>query len=103
MPETFSQHDAADHLQTDEDVAAYLEASAEDGNPAAMVVALGTVARTRNMSQLARDAGMTREGIYKALAPGGNPAFGTVGRVARALGYEVAFRPVRATSRNDAG
>ncbi len=103
MPETFSQYDAADYLKTDEDIAAYLEASAEDGDPAAMVVALGTVARARNMSQLARDAGMTREGIYKALAPGGNPAFGTVAKVAQALGYEMAFRSIQAASKNKAG
>ena len=93
MPETFSRFDAADYLKTDEDVAAYLEASAEDGDPAAMATALGTVARARNMSQLARDTGMTREGIYKALSPDGNPAFATVARVARAMGFEIAFRP----------
>lgn len=93
MPETFSRFDAADYLKTDEDVAVYLEASAKDGDPAAMATALGTVARARNMSQLARDTGMTREGIYKALSPDGNPAFATVARVARAMGFEIAFRP----------
>lgn len=94
MPETFSHYDAADYLKTDEDISAYLEASAESGDPAMMAAALGAVARARNVSQLARDVGMTREGIYKALAPDGNPAFATVAKVARALGYEMAFRPI---------
>ena len=94
MAETFSRFAAADYLTTPEDIAAYLEASAESGDPAAMAAALGAVARAQNMSQLARDTGMTREGLYKALAPGGNPAFGTVAKVARALGFEVSFRPI---------
>ncbi len=93
MAETFSRFDAADYLKTDEDIAAYLDASAEDGDAGALAVALGTVARARNMSELARETGMTREGLYKALAPGGNPAFGTVAKVARALGFAIAFRP----------
>ena len=97
MTETLSRFDAADYLKTDEDIAAYLEASAEEGDAAVMVTALGTVARARNISQLARETGMTREGIYKALSPGGNPGFGTVVKVARAMGFDVAFRP-RVTS-----
>ena len=93
MPETFSTFDAADYLKTDSDVAAYLEASAAEGDPAAMACALGTVARRRNVSQLARDTGMTREGIYKALSADGNPAFATVVKLAGAMDFEVAFRP----------
>jgi probable addiction module antidote protein len=57
-----------------------------------MAAALGTVARARNVSQLARETGMTREGIYKALSSDGNPAFGTVVKVARAIGFDVVFR-----------
>jgi probable addiction module antidote protein len=93
MAEIFSRFDAADYLKTDEDIAAYLEASAAEGDPAAIAAALGTVARARNVSQLARDTGMTREGIYKALSQDGNPAFATVVKVARAMGFDVAFRP----------
>ena len=93
MAETFSRYDAADYLKTDEDIAAYLEASAEDGDAAAMAIALGTVARARNVTQIARDTGLTREGIYKALSPDGNPAFATVVKVARAMGFDVTFRP----------
>jgi probable addiction module antidote protein len=94
MAERFRRFDAADYLETPEDIQAYLDAAAEDGDPAALAAALGAVARARNMAQLARETGMTREGLYKALSPGGNPAFATVAKVARVLGYELAFRPV---------
>jgi probable addiction module antidote protein len=92
MAETFSRFDAADYLTTDEAISTYLEESTRTGDPSVMAAALGTVARARNVSQLARDTGMTREGIYKALSPDGNPAFATVVKVARAMGFEVAFR-----------
>lgn len=93
MPkETFSRYDTADYLTTEEDIAAYLEACAEEGDPALLVAALGDVARARNMSQLARATGMTREGLYKALSGQGNPSFATVAKVARALGMRIAFR-----------
>lgn len=93
--ETFSRYDSADYLKTEDDIAAYLEAIMdEDGDdPALIAHALGVVARARNMSQLARDAGMTREGLYKALSGEGNPSFATVLKVARALGLRVAFQP----------
>jgi probable addiction module antidote protein len=94
MTETFSRFDAADYLDSDEAIAAYLEASAAEGEPAAMAAALGTVARARNVSQLARETGMTREGIYKALSADGNPAFATVVKVARAMGFRVVFEAV---------
>lgn len=95
MAETFSCFDAADYLSTPEDIQAYLEAAAEDGDPAVMMAALGTVERAQNMSKLARDVGMTREGLYKALKPDGNPAFSTIAKIVRALGYEVMFRAAR--------
>jgi probable addiction module antidote protein len=91
MSETFSRYDAADYLKTAEDIAAYLEASAEENDPAQMVLALGAIARARNMTQLARDAGMTREGLYKALSEDGNPGFATIARIAKALGLRVRF------------
>jgi probable addiction module antidote protein len=94
MNETFSRYDTADYLKTDEDIAAYLEACAEENDPALMAQALGAVARARNMSQLARDTGLTREGLYKALSADGNPSLATVMKVARALGYQLTFRPV---------
>lgn len=94
MAETFTRFDAADYLKTDEDVAAYLEAAAEDGDYSSFAAALGAVARARNMSQLARETGLSREGLYKALAADGNPAFSTVARVARALGFHMSIRPI---------
>ncbi|MBN2700566.1 MAG: putative addiction module antidote protein [Methylothermaceae bacterium] len=93
--ETFSRYDTADYLETEADIAAYLEAVMEEGgdDPAYVARALGVVARARNMSQLARDAGMSREGLYKALSGEGNPSFASVVKVARALGLRVTFQP----------
>jgi len=88
--------DAAKHLTTPEDVAIFLDESAKMGDPAVMIGALATVARAQNMSALARDAGITREGLYKALEPENKPAFATVAKIARALGYRVALLPIEA-------
>src|SRR5690625_7466661 len=84
MAEKFSHFDSADYLETSEDIALYLEACMEEGgdDPAFIAHALGVVARARNMSQLARDTGMSREGLYKALSGEGNPSFDTVLKVA---------------------
>ena len=70
VKETFSRYDSADYLKTEEDIVAYLDAVMEEGgdDPAYIAHALGVIARARNMSQLARDTGLTREGLYKALA-----------------------------------
>ncbi|MES2886052.1 MAG: addiction module antidote protein [Pseudomonadota bacterium] len=94
--ETFSRYDSADYLHSEESIAAYMEAVMEESgdDPALVAQALGTVARARNMSQLARDTGMTREGLYKALSGEGNPSFATVMKVATALGLKMSFHPV---------
>lgn len=86
--------DSAEHLKTDEDIQLYLEACLEEAgdDPAFIVHALGVIARARNMSQLARDTGLTREGLYKALSPEGNPTFSTVARVAKALGLQISVQ-----------
>ena len=91
MAETFTRWDAADHLQSKEDVRLYLEACAEEdpGDGSLIRAALNDIARAQNMSQLARDIGMTREGLYKALSENGNPSFATVMRVTRALGMHL--------------
>lgn len=83
--------DSADYLKTEADRTAYLEACLEEApdDPAFIANALGAVARSRNMSQLARDTGLTREGLYKALSTEGNPSFGTVLKVVNALGYRL--------------
>ncbi len=93
--ETFSRYDTADYLKSDEDIARYMEAVMEEGgdDPAYIAHALGAIARARNMSQLARDTGLTREGLYKALSGEGNPSFATVMKVAHALGLKLTFRP----------
>ncbi|MCX7060809.1 MAG: putative addiction module antidote protein [Gammaproteobacteria bacterium] len=91
--ETFSRYDVADYLKDEADIAAYLEAVIEDSgsDAAAIAHALGDVARARNMSQLARDTGMTREGLYKALSGTGNPSFATILKVSQALGLKMVF------------
>ena len=89
--------DSAEHLKSDEDIQLYLEACIEEAgdDPAFIVHALGVIARAKNMSQLARDTGLTREGLYKALSPDGNPEFATIMKVIRALGIRLHATHVR--------
>jgi probable addiction module antidote protein len=93
MKETFSRYDTADYLKSEADMAAYLEACLEEApdDPAFIAAALGTIARARGMVQLAKETGLTREGLYKALSKDGNPRLGTVLKVLRALGLK--FKP----------
>ena len=81
--------DAAKHLKTEDDMAAYLEAALEDGDPALIAAALGDIARAKGMSHIARETGLGRESLYKALSPDGNPEFSTVLKVVRALGLRL--------------
>ncbi|HTR44326.1 MAG TPA: addiction module antidote protein [Thermodesulfovibrionales bacterium] len=81
--------DVVAHLRTDEDMAAYLEAVLEDGDSALVSAALGDIARARGMTEIAREAGLGRESLYKALSPEGNPEFSTVMKVVRALGLKL--------------
>ncbi len=99
--ETFSRYDTADYLKTEGDVARYMKAVMDEApdDPAFIAHALGVVARARNMSQLARDSGLTRVGLYKALSREGNPTFATVMKVARALGFRVSFTPTASSPR----
>ena len=96
MTITTKPWDSAKYLKTEEDIRLYMEACLEEAGdaPAFIVQALGVVARAGNMSQLARDTGLTREGLYKALSPGGNPTYATVTKVAQALGFKVTVQPV---------
>jgi probable addiction module antidote protein len=82
-------YDAAEYLATEEEMAAYLDAALEEGEPALVIQALGTIAKERGMSQIARDTGLGRESLYKALSLGGNPEFATVIKVIRALGIRL--------------
>ena len=84
--------DPAEHLQSEEDMAAYLEAALEEGDASLFAAALGDVARAKGMSQLARETGLGRESLYKALSPSGNPSFATVQKVASALGLRLHAR-----------
>nr|WP_298522812.1 addiction module antidote protein [uncultured Halomonas sp.] len=86
---TFSRYDTADYLRDEHDVQAYLDAALEDGDPAMIALALGNIARARNISQLARETQMSREGVYKALSGQGNPSFATIAKLASALGYRI--------------
>ena len=93
MTETFTKWDAAEHLRTPEDARLYVQACADEdpGDGSLIRAALNDVARAGNMAGLAREAGMSREGLYKALAADGNPTFATVLRITRALGMHVRF------------
>jgi probable addiction module antidote protein len=89
MTEKFSRYDTADYLNTSEDMALYLEACLEENDPALIAHALGVIARARGMTQLAKDTGISREGLYKALSADGNPEFATILKVTRALGIKL--------------
>lgn len=81
--------DAAEHLEAKADIVAYLEAALEDGDPAVIAAALGDIARSKGMTQIARETGLGRESLYKALSTEGNPEFTTVLKVLKALGLRL--------------
>ncbi|GAB1394791.1 putative addiction module antidote protein [Rhodocyclaceae bacterium] len=91
MAEKFSRYDTADYLKTEEDMVLYLDACIEEdpGDGSLIRTALGSIARAKGMSQLARDTGISREGLYRALSADGNPEFSTVMKVIRALGVKL--------------
>lgn len=90
----FSRYDVVDYLKSEEDIAGYLDACIEEaGDDAAYIAAaLGDIARARGMAQLAKDTGISREGLYKALSPDGNPSLATVLKVVKALGLKLTAR-----------
>lgn len=92
---TFARYDTADYLETEDDIAAYLEAAMEEAgdDPAYIARALGAVARARNMTALAREVGMSRVGLNKALSGEGNPTLATVMKVTKVLGLKVSIQP----------
>jgi probable addiction module antidote protein len=93
--ENFAPYETSDYLVDIQDAAAYLEAALEEAgdDPAYIAQALGTIARSGNVSELARRVGMSREGLYKALSAEGNPSFATILKVAKALGLRLHFEP----------
>jgi probable addiction module antidote protein len=86
-------YDDAALLKNQKDIASYLEAALEDGDPRVIAAALGNIARAKGMSQLAQKAGLGRESLYKALSPDGNPEFSTILKVVRALGLRLHAEP----------
>ena len=91
IPKGFSRWDVVEHLKTEDDLQDYLDACFEEdpGDGSLVRAALGDIARVRGMAQLARDTGLAREGLYKALSAEGNPEFSTVMRVIQALGLKL--------------
>lgn len=85
----FAPFDPADYLEDEETIAEYLSVALEDPNPDMFLVAVRNVARARGMAQLARDSGLGRESLYKALTPGARPRYDTVLKVLRALGVKL--------------
>ncbi|PKL44176.1 MAG: putative addiction module antidote protein [Candidatus Riflebacteria bacterium HGW-Riflebacteria-1] len=81
--------DAAEYLKTEEDMAAYLEAALEENDPSLIAAALGDIARAKGMAQIAKETGLGRESLYKALSPEGNPEFSTILKVVKALGLQL--------------
>ena len=90
-PVRTTPYNVAEHLRTSEEMVAYLDAWLEEApdDAAGITKALGDIARAKGMTQVARDAGLSRESLYRALGAGGNPSFATVLKVARALGLKL--------------
>lgn len=95
MTEKIKSFEAADYLDNEEVIAEYLNAALEDENPDVFLMAISDVAKARGMSKLAKDAGLGRESLYKALAPGAKPRYDTVMKLLRALGVDLQATPAQ--------
>ncbi|WP_347883226.1 addiction module antidote protein [Pseudomonas aestiva] len=97
--------DVAEHLRDEEDIRLYIEAAQEEApNDAAFLAkVLGDVARARNISQLARETGITRETLYKVTRGEGNPTLDTISKLANALGFRLTLQPLAGTEKVAAG
>lgn len=93
MKKKLAPFDAAEYLDNEEVIAEYLNAALEDENPDIFLVAISDVAKARGMAQLAKDTGLGRESLYKALAPGAKPRYDTILKLIRALGVELHTTP----------
>ena len=87
------EFDAAEYLDNEQEIAAYLSAILAEDDPGLLAAALGDLARARGMSEIAHSSGITREALYKALRPGAQPRYETVARVCKALGVKLEVRP----------
>ncbi len=90
--------DVANYLNDEQDIAAYLQAAIEDGDPALLAAALGDIARARGMTQLARDTGLSRESLYKSLSGERAPSSDTLFKVIHAMGFKLSLAPVTPTA-----
>lgn len=90
----FAPFDVADYLDSEETIAEYISAALEDPNPDVFLAAVRDVARARGMAQLAKDAGVGRESLYKALTPGAKPRYETVAKLLHALGVKLSATPL---------
>lgn len=90
----FSPFDAADYLEDEETISYYITAALEDPNPDVFLSAVRDVARARGMAQLAKDAGLGRESLYKALSPGAKPRYDTMLKLLHALGVKLQASPI---------
>ena len=88
--------DMAETLKTEEDIQIYLKMVMEENDPAELAHALGVIAKARGMTQIAKDAGIGRESLYKALRPNANPRYETISRVLNALGLKLVAVPIDA-------
>ncbi len=88
-----STWDVSEYLNSEEEIAAYLNAVVEEDDPALLQAAIGDVAKARGMSEIARTAGVGRESLYKSLSTDGNPSFGTISKVLGCLGLKVKLVP----------
>jgi probable addiction module antidote protein len=93
MPVETRPFDPAAYLDSDEARAAYMTEALETNDPAFIADALGVIARAHGMSQVARDTGLSRESLYRALSPGGNPELSTLLQVVQALGLRLTAKP----------
>jgi probable addiction module antidote protein len=91
-----SEFDITEHLEDDQAIAEYLSIVLEENDPAALAQALGTAARARGMTEIAKASGIAREALYKALRPDAQPRFETINRVFHALGVKLVARPIKA-------
>ncbi|MBR0406086.1 MAG: putative addiction module antidote protein [Eggerthellaceae bacterium] len=89
-----SEWDASEYLGSEEEIAAYLNAVLDEGDPVLLQAALGDVAKARGMTAVAREVGVGRESLYKSLSLTGNPSFQTIAKVSNALGLRMTFQPM---------
>jgi len=92
------EFDMAEHLPDEQAVAEYLTVVLEENDPAALADALGTIARARGMTDIAKSSGITREALYKALRPNASPRFETISKVCAALGVRLVAQPIHTPS-----